>query len=297
MQDTKPNSGDVEIPRLRGLAEVADAYDAFLIDAWGVLLDGVRVYPGVIGCLQQLRRTGKRVIVLTNAARRESVVAQGMHALGLGTDLYDSIVSSGELTWIALSTRADPFHARLGDTCYYLGPERSRGLLDGTGLTLTDQLEEADFVLTTGPLGEHEPDIEPYQGLLAQAARQGLPMVCANPDHAAIRGGTRGISAGAIASAYRSLYAAEVRFHGKPYAEIYAHACTRAGVPRERILAIGDGLNTDILGANRASLPSLFIAGGLHEVDLQTPDSSAQLQALFREYGCRPDTVLQSLSW
>ena len=291
MQNTKTNSGDVEIPRLRGLAEVADAYDAFLIDAWGVLLDGVRVYPGVIDCLQQLRHIGKRVIVLTNAARRESVVAQGMQALGLGTDLYDSIVSSGELTWIALSTRADPFHARLGDTCYYLGPERSRGLLDGTGLTLTDQLEEADFVLTTGPF------VAACSAMLAEAARQGLPMVCANPDHAAIRGGTRGISAGAIASAYRSLYAAEVRFHGKPYAEIYAHACTRAGVPRERILAIGDGLNTDILGANRASLPSLFIAGGLHEVDLQAPDSGAQLQALFREYGCRPETVLQSLSW
>ncbi|MDH3714266.1 MAG: TIGR01459 family HAD-type hydrolase [Gammaproteobacteria bacterium] len=283
--------------RLIGLSQIADTYDTFLIDAWGVLLDGTEIYPGVVDCLQQLRRAGKRVIVVTNAARRESVVERGMQSLGIGAELYDSVVSSGELTWVALTAPADPWHARLGPNCYYLGPERSRGLLEGTGLTVTDALDRADFVLATGPLGEHEPDIEPYRGLLDRAARLGLPMVCANPDQEAIRSGSRGISAGAIASAYRHQYGGEVRFHGKPHAEIYARACARASVPRERMLAIGDGLATDILGANRAALASVFVAGGIHAIDLSAPDSAARLQALFARYACRPDTTLQRLCW
>lgn len=297
MHDTVTNAHCGEIRHLAGLAQIADAYDAFLIDAWGVLLDGAQVYPGVTDCLQQLRRANKRVIVITNAARRESVVARGMHALGIGADLYDSVVSSGELTWSALTARADSWHARLGTNCYYLGPARSRGLLEGTGLTATDDLDKADFVLTTGPLGVHESDIEPYRDLLARAARLGLPMVCANPDHEAIRAGTRGISAGAIAAAYRHLYAGEVRFHGKPHAEIYARACTRASVPRERVVAIGDGLATDILGANRAALASVFIAGGVHGLDLTLPDDMQGLQALCVQHDCRPDAALQHLCW
>lgn len=291
------SSRSTDIPRLNGLAEIAGDFHGFLIDAWGVLLDGAQVYPGVLDCLQQLRQAGKRVIVMTNAARRESVVAESMRALGIGAELYDSVVSSGELTWDALRTRADAWHSNLGERCYYLGPARSRGLLEGIDLDVVDDLDAADFVLLTGPLGEHEQTVERYRDTLAQAAGRNLPMICANPDQAAIRAGTRGISAGAIARAYQDEHAGEVRFHGKPYAEIYARACARAGVSRDRVLVIGDGLGTDILGANDAALASVLIAGGLHGVALAHGDSRARLQSLFHDYGCRPDAVLQSLRW
>ncbi len=122
-------------------------------------------------------------------------------------------------------------------------------------------------------------------------------MICANPDREAIRAGVRGISAGAIAEAFQDQHAGEVRFHGKPHPEIYARARSRTGAAPDRILAIGDGLATDIRGANRAGLPSVLIAGGIHAVDLAARGSAGQLESLCAEYGCRPDAALQTLRW
>lgn len=282
---------------LAGLSQIVETYEVFFIDAWGVLLDGVRAHPGAIDCLQHLRDAAKRVVVVTNAARRESVVAQELHAVGIETTLYHSVVSSGELTWAALARRTDTWHARLGRRCYYLGPERSRGLLEDTGLSAAEHLEAADFVLVTGPLGHNEPDVSAYRALLARAAARHLPMVCANPDLAAIRAGVRGISAGAIAAAYRDHHDGDVYFHGKPHAAIYARAREHAGQANARIVAIGDGFNTDMLGAGRAGLPCVFVAGGIHGIDLNAPDGAARLEALHAEYGCRIDAALQRFSW
>lgn len=282
---------------LAGLSQIVETYEVFFIDAWGVLLDGARAHPGAIDCLQHLRRAGKRVVIVTNAARRESVVAQELHTVGIEATLYHSVVSSGELTWAALARRSDAWHARLGTRCYYLGPARSRGLLDGTDLSAAERLDAADFILVTGPVGHNEPDVDAYQALLVHAAALRLPMVCANPDLAAIRAGVRGISAGAIAAAYRDHHDGDVYFHGKPHAAIYARAREHAGAANARIVAIGDGFNTDMLGASRAGLPCVFVAGGIHGVDLDAPDSAARLKALYAEHGCRIDAALQRFSW
>jgi len=280
-----------------GISAIADRHDAFLIDAWGVLHDGTAAYPGAVECLQQLRSHGKQIIILSNAARRSNDVAAEMQPLGITPAHFDHVVSSGELAWQALKAKDDAFHSALGRKCFYLGPRRSQGLLDGLDLIQVDDVKQASFILNAGAQGDSD-STESHQALLESAAAQGLPMVCANPDLAAIRAGIRGISAGALAKRYEEV-GGRVRYHGKPHADIY-QACFDwlNGPPKERVLAIGDAVRTDIAGAVASGIHSAFVVCGIHLDRLGSPaPTSAQLSQLFKEQGCWPNLVIPMLSW
>jgi HAD superfamily hydrolase (TIGR01459 family) len=249
---------------LPGLAAVQYLYDAYLIDAWGVLHDGKTLYPGALECLTQLRRLGKKVIILSNAARRRDAVASELNQIGIDHSLYQDIVSSGELAWCSMRERIDK-GSFFGKQGYYLGPVRSRGLLEGLELSWQDSIQHADFILNTGAPEGNPPDTAGCEGLLKTAVKLKLPMICANPDTVAIRGGQAGISAGAIAERYRQLGATVIEYHGKPHYPIYDSALSLLGdTSRNKILALGDAFATDILGARNAGIDSWLIAGGIH---------------------------------
>ncbi|MBI3452859.1 MAG: TIGR01459 family HAD-type hydrolase [Rhodospirillales bacterium] len=285
---------------LAGLRDITDRYDGFVLDLWGCLHDGVTAYPGVIDAMRRLKGAGKRVLVLTNAPRRADVVADSMLRFGLTADLYDAVLSSGEAAWQALARRTDPWHARLGRRCFHIGPERDYGMLDGNDLTVAGDVANADFILTTGPrddslgVGDHE------ETLAAAAARR-LPMVCANPDLEVLRGDTRLVCAGALAARYGEL-GGDIAYHGKPYRSIYDRALELLGVAdRERVLAVGDGLKTDIAGAAGAGLASAFIAGGIHGTELgvrmgETPDVG-RAAAFAARFGTGPTYLLPEMRW
>jgi len=284
---------------IAGLAEIAGRYDAALLDLWGCVHNGVRAFPGACEAMRRLRASGKKVIVLSNAPRRSDAVASGMAKLGVGGDLYDAVLSSGEVTWRALAERSDPWHARLGRKVLHLGPERDLSLFEGSGIARAP-VDHAQFVLATGPNQDHM-SVDDHQDILAAAARRHLPMVCANPDLDVIRGEARLICAGALAQCYERL-GGDVRYHGKPHESIYAVAfALLGGIPRARVLAVGDGVRTDILGANRAGIDSAFIAGGVHGEELGVamgdhPDEEigARLRA---EYGASPTYLFPELRW
>src|SRR5689334_12931587 len=109
---------------LAGLGEVADRYDGFVLDAWGVLHNGVEPFPGVIPCLERLKAAGKRTCVLSNAPRRSVDVVKRTEMVGIGRHLYDEVMSSGEDAWRALERRDEPFYRALGRRCYHIGPDR-----------------------------------------------------------------------------------------------------------------------------------------------------------------------------
>jgi HAD superfamily hydrolase (TIGR01459 family) len=288
------------IPILHGLSEIAERYDGFIVDLWGVLHDGVRAFPPAVDCLERLRERGKRVLILSNAPRRAAVVAARNAELGIPIHLCDAVMSSGEAAWQHLAARADPWHRALGRRCHHLGPERDRGMREGLDYDFVDHLAEADFVLATGALS-FEDTPETYAAFLDEALGRRLPMVCANPDLEVIRGARREICAGAIALGYEEL-GGEVRYHGKPHAEIYATCLAMIEVPaRARIAAIGDSLRTDIAGANRAGIDGLFITGGLQGVELgadaQGNVEPARLEALCAAAGEVPTAALPALRW
>lgn len=288
------------IPLVHGLSALADLYDGFLLDLWGVLHDGVATYAGAIDCLEHLRRHGKRIAILSNAPRRAEQVARRCGELGIAPALYDIIHSSGEETWLYLKERPDAFHRGLGRACYHLGPDRDRGVLEGLDLEETTEIAKASFVLNTGAhLARNE--VEDFEPVLRPAAELGLPMVCANPDLEVIRGGVREICAGMLALRYEEL-GGMVRYHGKPHESVYRRVLPQLGLGSDaRVLAIGDSLRTDIAGARRAGLESLLVTGGIHAEELGLAAGAHPDPALLAEIcaraGERPNYAAPSFIW
>ncbi|MDZ5646628.1 TIGR01459 family HAD-type hydrolase [Nitrospirillum sp. BR 11828] len=270
------------IPLHTGLSHLADRYDGFILDLWGVVHDGIAPYPGVPECLKTLRAQGKRVCLLSNAPRRVDAAADRLTEMGLTPDHYDALLTSGEATHDALREPPDAWHAALGPKLLHIGPDRDAGVyLDLPGRIKVDRPEDADFVLNTGIVDFSE-SLADYEPILAACAALNLPMVCANPDLVVHVGPQLVICAGELARRYEEL-GGDVRQHGKPYPGVYARCFDLlGGIARQRILAVGDSLRTDMAGANAAGIDGLLITGGIHREELGVADPLADLPDLDR---------------
>ena len=289
--------------KIKNLREVSKKYDAFLIDAWGVLHDGGIVFPNAIECLRSLKNESKKVVILSNAARRTEEFNHELLKAGINTNCYDFSLSSGELVCQNFNQNNYKHSGKeLGKRCYYLGPERSIGILNDLKLERVSSINNANFILNTGAEGNY-PDATKYESLLSNALTKKLPMVCANPDLVAIRKGVRGISAGAIAKLYEAI-GGDVLYTGKPYTQIYQDCYEKLGqTPKNRILMIGDGLQTDIKGANDFGIDSLFIKNGIYrqQIEIQSNNHSTNeasaLNKLFFEEGAQPSYFIDHLNY
>ena len=295
---TDRNEGN--LPVQAGMAALANDFDGYIVDLWGVLHDGVRAFPHALDCLARLRAAGKRILILSNAPRRASEVAARCAEMGLTADTYDLLMSSGEDAWRHLHERPDAWYRALGRRCYHLGPARDLGMREGLDYRFVDDLGEADFILNTGALG-HDDTRETYTAFLRSALARALPMVCANPDYVVIRGGAMEICAGTIARAYDEM-GGTVRYHGKPHPGIY-ETCLGLfdGIAPERILAVGDSIRTDVVGAQAMGVAAVFVVSGIHKETLVNGDTGAldqdRLSALFRAEGGRPLAALLDFRW
>ena len=241
---------------------LAADYDGFILDLWGVIHDGVRLYPGAGECMAELRRAGKRVVLLSNAPRRAHAIRAQLTDMGVGEDQYDGVMTSGEATHVMLRDRPDSFYQGLGTRLYHLGPERDLNVVAGLDVTIVPEPEGAQFLLNTGPDDHANPtDPAAFDDVLVRAAATGLPMICANPDLAVIRDGVRVICAGTLAVRYTAM-GGTVRSLGKPDPAIYAP--TLSLLSAVRVLAVGDALRTDIAGAAAMGLDACWVLGGLH---------------------------------
>lgn len=291
-----------------GIAAIAEHYDGFVLDLWGVVHDGHTPYPDAIDCLSRLhsarqgRGDGRRksIVMLSNAPRRSAGVIEAMRAMGIPRALYDDVVTSGELTWQALHRRDDPWYAALGRRVLHIGPSRDHGLFDGLDLDRVAEPGEADFIVNTGPWRDEE-RLEDYAALLQACAALKLPMICANPDLEVIRGGVRIICAGTLAAYYETL-GAPVRYHGKPYPEAYDACLGAMGMSdRARIVAVGDSLITDIRGAVTAGIDTLLVTSGIHAEELglaygDHPDP-IRLEQACDDKGVRPKAAVAAFRW
>lgn len=283
-----------------GLATLADRYDAFIVDLWGVMHDGITAFPEAVEALEAMKAAGKRAVILSNAPRRADVVTARNAELGIAADLAHAVLSSGEDAWQHLNSRPDAWYETLGRYCYHLGPARDHGMREGLDLDFVDKLGEAEFILNTGNL-EASDKVETYREFLEEGLARKLPMVCANPDLEVIRGGRREICAGALAQAYEQMGGA-VRWHGKPHPEVYRSCfALLPDLEPARIAAIGDSLRTDVAGAAAAGIDSIFVAGGIHGEELGVdprgevdPESYA---ALLAGATPKPTAVLPLMRW
>ncbi|MEW5728087.1 MAG: TIGR01459 family HAD-type hydrolase [Pseudomonadota bacterium] len=281
-----------------GLAELAAGFDALILDLWGVIHDGVEAYPGAAEAMRAIREAGKATLLLSNAPRRAEALVEQLARLGIGRDLYDHVLSSGEAVHTELRDRASPFYAGLGRALYHLGPERDTNVFEGLDYVAVD-IGHADFILNTGPW-EFDETVEDYVPVMRRGLERGLPMVCANPDHVVMRQGRPVVCAGALAAWYRA-EGGLVSELGKPDPAIYDMALDLLGVGRERVLAVGDALHTDVKGANRAGLRAVFVTQGIHAEELsirpgETP-SAAALREAYARHGQTPLAAMASFRW
>lgn len=288
------------IPVLPKFGPIAEKYDHFILDLWGVVHDGHTAYPGAADTLAQMKAQGKTSILLSNAPRRPHALVAVMEGMGIPRDLYSDVFSSGEAVHQEMKTRRDPFYAALGKHCLHIGPERDVNLFEGLDIVLVKDPAKADFVLNSGPV-ELTEVLEDYTDLLAACAAQNLPMVCANPDHVVIRDNKRIMCAGALASHYEGL-GMKVSVRGKPDKAVYDLALERLGATdKSKVLVVGDAMETDILGAKGAGVDSLFVTGGIHAEELGVAwgemAGAGKVQALADKFGLSPVAAIPAFIW
>jgi HAD superfamily hydrolase (TIGR01459 family) len=242
------------------LAEIAGQYDGFIFDLWGVVHDGKAPYPGALAAMSAIKRAGKPLLLLSNAPRRSDAVATFLDKLGVPRATYDGILTSGDLVHTALR-QGDV--ARPGARCLRIGPERDHGLTGGLELKLVAEIDSAEILLVTGLHDDERETADDYHPLLERALDRRLPLICANPDLSVMRGTHEVPCAGAIAALYESL-GGKVHWYGKPDPSAYRASLDRLELSAERLLAVGDSFRTDIQGARRFGIASLFVASGLH---------------------------------
>jgi HAD superfamily hydrolase (TIGR01459 family) len=271
---------------LEGLREIAPDYDGAVCDVWGVLHNGREAMAGAVEALRRFRAERGPVVLLSNAPRPVRDVEEMFVRLGVPLDCYDAIVTSGVATRLDLERRKP--HAM-----FHLGPARDRGIFDGLGIAETG-IDEAEIVLNSGLFDDDVETPDDYKDRLAQMEARRLPMICANPDWVVQRGGKLIYCAGALADAYEKI-GGQVVYYGKPMPAIYDLVREHLKDAR-RPLAIGDGMRTDIEGANRAGLDALFIADGIHGEEIGEV-TAARMAELFAAAGVNARAAMPTLLW
>jgi HAD superfamily hydrolase (TIGR01459 family) len=229
-------------------------YRLILCDVWGVVHDGVTLYPGAAERLSQWRGQGRCVVLLTNAPRTAEAVEQQLARIDLPRSAYDFVATSGEAGIEAL--------VALGKPVGFVGTAGDREVLEGRGVCIAEA-EDFTQLACTG-VTEERPRPQDYRADLERWVERDVHMHCLNPDRLVVRGGVPEACAGAIADLYAML-GGRVTWYGKPHETIYRHALHLAGdPPKHEVLAVGDGLQTDILGAARMGFDTVFVTGGIH---------------------------------
>jgi HAD superfamily hydrolase (TIGR01459 family) len=285
------NRPDPTIPLLSSVAEVAATSDAWICDIWGVMHNGVAPFLAAAAAARRFRAGGGVVCLLTNAPRPRASVIEQMDGIGVPRDAYDAVVTSGDLTRAIVAERRD---RRL----FHLGPARDRSVFEGLDVELIGP-EAADFVVCTGFDNDEVETPADYADMLAGFRANEALMVCANPDLVVERGHRLVYCAGALAEAYEKI-GGRVIWAGKPHAPAYDMAFDSIArikgraVAKDRILAIGDAVRTDMAGAARFGVRALFVASALH---VKGPFDTAVLQTLFANEAARPVAGMKGLAW
>ena len=284
------------VRQISRLAEVSDGYDVILCDIWGVLHNGVEAFRSASDALVSFRRRGGTVILITNAPRPSGPIRRQLLKLGVAPDAFDDIATSGDVTIGLIAERID-------EPVVHIGPSRDLSLFEAAEKAAGRQpkivgLAEGRYTICTGLRDDTVETLEDYEAELQAMAVREMPMVCANPDIIIHRGDAVVFCAGALARRFEAL-GGQVVYLGKPHPQIYqralslAEAARGALVDRRRVLAVGDGMKTDIAGACGAGLDALLVTRGIHRAALHgdaldSPADADKLRRLCDEFSLWP---------
>ncbi len=279
---------------LESVSSFASRYDIWFCDIWGVIHNGLEKNQSAVRACSKFREQGGTVILITNAPRPREAIQTQLQQLDISEATYDNIVTSGDVTRHLLQEYS-------GQSVFHLGPGRDLPIFDGLDLNL-QPLNLADVVLCSGLFDDRTETPDDYVALLHDISERSLPMICANPDLVVERGEQIVYCAGALAQVYIQL-GGTVMYAGKPHSPIYDRALELAAdksdrrISRDRVLAIGDGLKTDLAGAKNANIDALFIASGVHLNPSRTSALRQDINDLFSEADHLPIAAQRKLNW
>jgi HAD superfamily hydrolase (TIGR01459 family) len=290
-RDPRRQPASSAIPIVEGIAPLLDGVQAWICDLWGVVHNGVSVFAPAIEACQRFRASGGAVLFLTNAPRPAAAIGQQLVRLGVPRDAYDVLLTSGDLTLDLIAAKCDL-------PLLHLGPERDKGLFTGLNIEFSN-FDNAGVIVCSGLYDDETETAADYRDRLGPCALRGVEMICANPDIRVARGDKVIECAGALARLYEEL-GGRVVYAGKPHLPVYHRAMEMLssvkgrGLLLDSVMAIGDGIYTDMRGAATAGLPSVFVASPIH---VRAPLDPAALSHLFEDLPRRPIAAMTALAW
>jgi HAD superfamily hydrolase (TIGR01459 family) len=296
-QGKMTKSTSPSIPILPSIAPLAGRYDAWLSDIWGVIHNGARAFEAACDACTRFRAQGGVVVLISNAPRPWDAVAVQLDKFGVPRSAYDAIITSGDVTRALLAKAT-------GKSVFHMGPDRDRGVFQA-GVRFAP-VESAELVVNTGLFDDLNETPADYDTILRGLQARGIAMICANPDLMVEKGDKLLYCAGALAQSYEAM-GGKVMYAGKPHLPVYdeafalvakalAEGKTGRTFDKRRVLAIGDGLRTDMAGAQAAGLDAIFIPSLLHADGHDLADS-AGITALFEDTAFRPIGAQLGLRW
>lgn len=279
--------------RIDSLQEIEERYGVILSDVWGVVHNGVRAFSDASRALAAARARGVAVVLITNAPRPRAEVQAQLDILGVPRETYDRIVTSGDVTRDLIKVGARRI--------FHLGPERDLSIYDGLDVDIVEEFE-ASAVVCTGLFDDDVETPDDYAEMLRRLRARNLPFICANPDIVVEKGDRLIWCAGALARDYAQL-GGRTQIAGKPHRPIYVAALEAAAevlgrpVSEKEALAIGDGVLTDVKGAEQNGIDVLYVTGGIHarEYGETLEPDPALLAAFLEKHGHHPVAVIPRL--
>jgi len=271
-----------KVIKKKSFSEIINFYEFFFFDLYGVTHNGIKLFPGIIDILKKIKLFKKKVIFISNAPRKSTKIKKFLNKIGLKKSLYFDVVSSGDVTY-------ENYLVRLNKKKYYfIGAKKDRDFCKGLKIVEEKDLEKSDFILNLG-LNEGEV-VKRYIKVLNKAAKMSLLMICVNPDLEIIRGKSKEICAGALALKYKKM-GGKVKYFGKPYAGIYEKTMRKGRIRnKNKILAVGDSLRTDILGANNFQIDSALVLSGIH-------GKIKEIEKICKKTNIYPKFLFNTLKW
>jgi HAD superfamily hydrolase (TIGR01459 family) len=269
---------------------IASSFEAVFFDQYGVLHDGRNPYPGARDALTALKSRGVKIVVLSNSGRTGAANAARMTTLGFEAELYDFLVTSGDVARTLLKRGRFPALLAPGARCFIISTGGDDEFASALGVVPTAFSGEADLVVIAGSEADRV-SLDDYRAMLAPAARRGTPCMCMNPDKLMLTASGNAPGAGRIAEIYEDL-GGDVTWVGKPFPEIYRAAAELSQVQSPHdVLCVGDSVEHDIAGANRFGAFAALVRTGILS-DL----SDKELASEIGRHGALPDYVIRDLA-
>jgi HAD superfamily hydrolase (TIGR01459 family) len=264
-----------------GLRSIADNYDIFYIDLWGVVHNGINLHKNAIDALEKITKAEKEYVLLTNAPRPNKTVKSFLEKMGMNKEIRENVYSSGEAALNYLKKNL------LDEKFYHLGPPRDFDLFLDFKKNKTEDIKESSYFLCTGLFEEEDENLQYYKELFKKQINK--KMICTNPDLIVDRGNKRELCAGSVALVFEKM-GGEVIYFGKPFPEVYDQSINNKG---KKALSIGDNFNTDIKGANLLNYDSLIISNGIHKDEIDKEG----IDVVSKKYETIANFIQTELKW